>query len=121
MPASLVVGGAEHGAAGARCKAKGESLQVTVQKMGQVRPTKLEIYRERDARTVSAKRRRGRRISTFWNESSGNISQTGHCANQHRGGPREIVRADLFPRPSQTRAFGVCSSGSESAGAAGID
>ena len=40
-------------------ESKGESLRVTVQRMGQVRPTKLEICRERDARTVSA-RRKGR-------------------------------------------------------------
>lgn len=35
---------------------KGETLRVTVQRMGQTRPTKLEICRERDARTSSAKR-----------------------------------------------------------------
>lgn len=35
---------------------KGETLRVTVQRMGQVRPTKLDICRERDARTSSAKR-----------------------------------------------------------------
>ena len=40
-------------------ESKGESLRVTVQRMGQVRPTKPEICRERDARTVSA-RRKGR-------------------------------------------------------------
>src|SRR5450432_123566 len=40
-------------------ESKGESLRVTVQRMGQVRPTKLEICRERDARTISA-RRKGR-------------------------------------------------------------
>jgi hypothetical protein len=40
-------------------ESKGESLRVTVQKIGQARPTKLEICRERDARTVSA-RRKGR-------------------------------------------------------------
>src|ERR1017187_4375634 len=38
-------------------ESKGESLRVTVQRMGQVRPTKLEICRERDARTVSAWRK----------------------------------------------------------------
>src|SRR5437016_2560336 len=37
-------------------EAKGETLRVTVQRMGQARPTKLEICRERDARTSSAKR-----------------------------------------------------------------
>jgi hypothetical protein len=35
---------------------KGETLRVTVQRMGQARPTKLEICRERDPRTASAKR-----------------------------------------------------------------
>jgi hypothetical protein len=35
---------------------KGETLRVTVQRMGQARPTKLEICRERDRRTSSAKR-----------------------------------------------------------------
>ncbi len=35
---------------------KGESLCVTVQKMGQVRPTRLDIHRERDPRTASIKR-----------------------------------------------------------------
>lgn len=35
---------------------KGETLRVTVQRMGQARPTRLEICRERDARTSSAKR-----------------------------------------------------------------
>ena len=40
-------------------ESKGESLRVTVQKIGQARPTRLEICRERDARTVSA-RRKGR-------------------------------------------------------------
>ena len=35
---------------------KGETLRVTVQRMGQARPTKLEICRERDPRTSSAKR-----------------------------------------------------------------
>ncbi len=35
---------------------KGETLRVTVQRMGQARPTKLEICRERDARTASTKR-----------------------------------------------------------------
>jgi hypothetical protein len=35
---------------------KGQSLRVTVQKIGQARSTKLEIHRERDRRTVSAKR-----------------------------------------------------------------
>jgi hypothetical protein len=35
---------------------KGETLRVTVQRMGQARPTKLDICRERDARTSSAKR-----------------------------------------------------------------
>ena len=37
-------------------EAKGETLRVTVQRMGQARPTRLEICRERDARTSSAKR-----------------------------------------------------------------
>lgn len=37
-------------------ESKGESLRVTVQKMGQVRPTRLEIRRERDPRTASSKR-----------------------------------------------------------------
>jgi hypothetical protein len=37
-------------------EAKGESLRVTVQKMGQPRPTRLDIHRERDPRTASAKR-----------------------------------------------------------------
>lgn len=35
---------------------KGETLRVTVQKMGQPRPSRLEICRERDPRTASAKR-----------------------------------------------------------------
>ncbi|HEY4660139.1 MAG TPA: hypothetical protein VIG91_01470, partial [Terriglobales bacterium] len=35
---------------------KGETLRVTVQRIGQTRPTKLDICRERDARTNSAKR-----------------------------------------------------------------
>jgi hypothetical protein len=35
---------------------KGKTLRVTVQRMGQTRPTKLEICRERDPRTSSAKR-----------------------------------------------------------------
>jgi hypothetical protein len=35
---------------------KGETLRVTVQKFGQVRPSKLHIHRERDPRTTSAKR-----------------------------------------------------------------
>jgi len=37
-------------------ESKGETLRVTVQRMGQARPTKLEICRERDPRTSSAKR-----------------------------------------------------------------
>lgn len=37
-------------------EAKGETLRVTVQKIGQARPTKIEICRERDRRTQSAKR-----------------------------------------------------------------
>jgi len=36
---------------------KGESLRVTVQRMGQARPTKLEICRERDPQTTSARRK----------------------------------------------------------------
>lgn len=35
---------------------KGETLRVTVQRLGQARPTKLDICRERDPRTSSAKR-----------------------------------------------------------------
>jgi len=35
---------------------KGETLRVTVQRMGQVRPTRLDIRRERDPRATSAKR-----------------------------------------------------------------
>jgi hypothetical protein len=35
---------------------KGEILRVTVQRRGQVRPTRLDICRERDPRTASAKR-----------------------------------------------------------------
>ena len=35
---------------------KGDTLRVTVQRMGQARPTKLDICRERDARTASTKR-----------------------------------------------------------------
>jgi len=35
---------------------RGETLRVSVQKMGQNRPTKLEICRERDRRSASAKR-----------------------------------------------------------------
>ena len=35
---------------------KGETLRLTVQRMGQARPTKLDICRERDARTNSSKR-----------------------------------------------------------------
>jgi hypothetical protein len=38
-------------------ESKGESLRVTVQKIGQARPTKLEICRERDPRTTSARRK----------------------------------------------------------------
>ena len=37
-------------------ESKGETLRVTVQRMGQARPTKLDICRERDPRTASAKR-----------------------------------------------------------------
>jgi hypothetical protein len=37
-------------------EAKGERLRVTVQRMGQSRPTKLEFCRSRDLRTSSAKR-----------------------------------------------------------------
>jgi hypothetical protein len=37
-------------------EAKGETLHVTVQKIGQLRPTELDIHRERDPRTASAKR-----------------------------------------------------------------
>jgi hypothetical protein len=37
-------------------EAKGETLRVTVQRMGQARPTKLDICRERDARTSTVKR-----------------------------------------------------------------
>src|SRR5581483_6707503 len=36
--------------------ARGETLRVTVQKIGQARPSQLEICRERDRRTPSAKR-----------------------------------------------------------------
>ena len=35
---------------------RGETLRVTVQRMGQARPSRLEICRERDARTASTKR-----------------------------------------------------------------
>jgi hypothetical protein len=35
---------------------KGETLRVTVQRMGQARPSRLDICRERDPRTASAKR-----------------------------------------------------------------
>jgi hypothetical protein len=35
---------------------RGETLRVTVQKMGQARPTRLDICRERDPRTASSKR-----------------------------------------------------------------
>src|SRR5262249_40219275 len=38
-------------------ESKGETLLITVQRMGQPRPTKLEICRERDRRTSSAKRK----------------------------------------------------------------
>src|SRR6266852_9953854 len=38
-------------------ESKGESLRVTVQRMGQARPTKMEICRERDPRTTSARRK----------------------------------------------------------------
>ena len=38
-------------------EAKGETLQITVLRMGQARPTKLEICRQRDRRTASAKRK----------------------------------------------------------------
>jgi hypothetical protein len=37
-------------------ESKGETLRVVVQRMGQTRPTKLDICRERDRRTPSAKR-----------------------------------------------------------------
>ena len=37
-------------------ESKGETLRVVVQRMGQTRPTKLDICRERDRRTASAKR-----------------------------------------------------------------
>ena len=37
-------------------EAKGETLRITVLKMGQARPSKLEICRERDARSSSSKR-----------------------------------------------------------------
>lgn len=36
-------------------ESKGETLRVVVQRMGQTRPTKLDICRERDRRTASAK------------------------------------------------------------------
>ena len=38
-------------------ESKGERLRVTVQKIGQARPTKLEICRERDPRTTSARKK----------------------------------------------------------------
>jgi hypothetical protein len=37
-------------------EAKGETLHATVQKIGQLRPTELDIHRECDPRTASAKR-----------------------------------------------------------------
>jgi hypothetical protein len=37
-------------------ESKGETLRVVVQRLGQTRPTKLDICRERDRRTASAKR-----------------------------------------------------------------
>jgi len=36
---------------------RGETLRLTVQQMGQPKPTKLEICRQRDPRTASAKRK----------------------------------------------------------------
>jgi len=52
-------------------ESKGETLRVTVQKIGQPKPVRLEICRERDPRAASAKRRHERAISEFSSECCG--------------------------------------------------
>lgn len=88
-------------------ESKGESLRVTVQRMGQVRPTKLEICRERDARTVSARRKIAGGLSTYFGASAGGkVSGADSGADEQWGGSRAAVGADLFARAAEARAVG---------------
>ena len=56
MPAASVVGGTELRAPSVGRRVKNQVLRLAVQRLGQAKPTKLEICRERDRRTPTAKR-----------------------------------------------------------------
>jgi hypothetical protein len=103
-------------------ESKGESLRVTVQKIGQARPTRLEICRERDARTVSA-RRKGRAAyqNILKRVLARSFPELTLCADKQLRGPGEIVRSDLFPRTAEARPVRICRAGSERARTAGLD
>ena len=94
---------------------KNEVLRLAVQRLGQARPTKLEICRERDRRTPSDGQTRGaaglsaRPCGGCWNAFPAyHIAQA-----QHGDGPGAVVRAHLHARTAAPGAVGVRGAGSE--------
>jgi len=86
---------------------KGETLRVTVQRMGQARPTKLDICRERDPRTASAKRAtRAAYQSVLERVLRGKFPELTLVQMSTLDGFGAIIWANLCPRPSEARQSG---------------
>ena len=94
---------------------KNGTLRLAVQRLGQARPTKLEICRERDRRIAFSQagwRGRAYRAQIAAGDRAA-ISRICDCAADHRRGSGEIVWSDLCPGLAAARAVGLRGAGSE--------
>ena len=96
-------------------------LKLAVQRLGQSRPTRLEICRERDRRSPSAKKAARIQLRTeAATRSRPALSRLCRHPPYNRHGPGKLFRADLFPWTFAERPVGVRRAGSQRLGNASL-
>ena len=101
---------------------KHEVLRLAVQRLGQTNAGKLEICRQRDRRTPTAKRAARVAYQRGLQRIRGASFSCLCClATDHVGGPGAVFRSRLCSRPLAARAIWLCGARRESARNPGID
>jgi hypothetical protein len=88
---------------------KNGTLRLAVQRLGHARPSKLEICRERDRRTPTARRAARAAYEQKTPQNAGtSFSRIQDREADDRRGPGEILRAGLCARLDAAGALGIC-------------
>ena len=88
---------------------KNGTLRLAVQRLGQARPSKLEICRERDRRSPTARRVARAAYEQKLRRTLGTaLSRVQDCQADQRRRSGEVVWADLCARFDAARAHGFC-------------